>query len=396
LLTLPASGFQAYESSSEFNASSILPAELVSGPHHRIDDKVTNDGFLNIYTIKTSFGDLRAVSTAQLKKYIAEINAVALMQEVSKTEEFVNAAKAGGKRVVTGAVDLVTSPVETISGAVSGVGALFKRAGESMTTNRSDTEDNRLKAALGFSTTKRQFAYDFGVDPYSRNTILQENLDDLAWAGFSGGLSATAGLSQVPGGAGTAVTATSGSKILGEVFRNTPPSELRTMNRKKLVAMGVNDEVVDLFINNQNYTPREQTILVAALDSMKNTKNRSEYIKFAVLTDNADMALFRQRQAQMYAGYNKSISSVKEFISIYEISIIKTNDNKVVFNVPLDYTVWTKGLEIVASTITQEVARMKGITDREIWVTGTFSSIAKENLEKLGWTIHEGAGQLLN
>lgn len=180
-------------------------------------------------------------------------------------------------------------------------------------------------------------------------------------------------LMSTPGGT-PIISVTGGTELMNKVFRDSAPADLRKMNRENLKSMGASKDISDLFIANANYTPREQTLLVNALTSMKNTKQCSEYIKFSVLTDNADMAFFRQQQAQMYADYNKTVKPIKEFISIYQISVAKINDNKIVFNVPPDYMSWTKGLEAVASRITQEVARMKDISGREIWVTGTHTN----------------------
>jgi hypothetical protein len=395
LFSLSAYAVRTYEAASEFNASSILPPELLSGPNHQVDSTVTNDGFLNIYTIKSKYGEVQATSTAKLRKYIHEINAVARMEEVKKSDEFKSGIKEKAGDVVSGAKGLVTDPVGTVSGAVSGVSKLFSRGKENLFGDaRSDSETSRTKDLIGFSKTKRDYGFEFNVDVYSRNSILQEHLDDITWAGYGGNITMSALLVSVPGGT-PVITATGGTELMNKVFRDSAPADLRKMNREKLASMGVSKDISDLFISNANYTPREQTILVDALANMKNTKQRSEYVKFAVLTDNADMSFFRQQQAQMYAGYNKSVKPVKEFISIREISIAKTKDNKIVFNIPLDYMVWTKGLEGVASIITQEVTGMKDITGREIWVTGKFSRLAKENLGKMGWEVHEGSGQLI-
>jgi hypothetical protein len=387
---------RTYETASEFNVSLILPAELVSGPNHQVDNVVTNDGYLNIYTIRSKYGEIRATSTAKLRKYIHEINAAARMEAVKGTDEFKGGIKEKAGDVVAGAKGLVTHPIDTVSGAVSGVSKLFSRGKENIFGgSRSDSESSRMKDLTGFSKTKRDYGYEFGVDVYSRNSILQKQLDEITWAGFGGNIAMSTLLLSVPGSK-PVLSVTGGTELLNKVFRDSAPADLRKLNRAKLESMGVSKDISDLFIKNGKYTPREQTILVSALASMKNTKQRSEYIKFAILTDNADMAFFRQQQAQMYAGYDKKVKPVKEFISIHEISVAKTKDNKIVFNVPLDYMVWTKGLEIVASTITQEVARMKDVTGREIWVTGRFSPLAKETLEKLGWAVHESAEQLIN
>ena len=396
LFSLSANAVRTYEATSELNAAAILPAKLLTGPNHQVDSVVINDGYLNIYTIRSKYGEVQATSTAKLRKYIHEINAAARMEAVKGTDEFKSGIKEKAGDVIAGAKGLVTHPIDTLGGAISGVGKLFSRGKENLFGDaRSDSETNRTKDLIGFSKTKRDYGFEFGVDVYSRNSILQEHLDDITWAGFGGNVTMSALLMSVPGGT-PIISATGGTELMNKIFRDAAPADLRKLNREKLAAMNVSKDISDLFISNANYTPREQTLLVNALASMENTKQRSEYIKFSILTDNADMAFFRQQQAQMYAGYNKMVKPIKEFISIYEISVAKSSDNKIVFNVPLDYMAWTKGLEAVASRITQEVARMKDVTGREIWVTGKFSPLAKENLGKMGWTIHENSGRLIN
>ena len=73
---VPAFAQQRYETAPVLNASQILPPELLSGPNHRVQERVTNDGYLNTYQIDSKFGTFTAVSTAVLRKRIGEINAM--------------------------------------------------------------------------------------------------------------------------------------------------------------------------------------------------------------------------------------------------------------------------------------------------------------------------------
>src|SRR5512132_3852586 len=123
---------QTYESSQVFAASKILPPELLSGPNHRVQERVTNDGYLNTYQIDSKFGTFTAVSTAVLRKRIGEINAMIVMEQVQGSKEYVDSIKEGGLDAMNSALSLITSPVKTISGAVQGLGAAFSRVGESM------------------------------------------------------------------------------------------------------------------------------------------------------------------------------------------------------------------------------------------------------------------------
>ncbi len=381
-----------YETSTVISASQILPADLIRGPNHQVDEQVVNDGFLNIYTINTRYGAVKAVSTAKLHKYVKEINAAVLMDQVERSDEFVGGVKATAGRVVEGAGNLITDPVGSVSGAVSGIGALFRRAGE---TDRSDVEDSRLKAAFGYSSAKREYAYEFGVDVYSRNEILQKKLNSLSSAGFAGSISASAALMFVPGAAGAAVSVAGGTKLMNQVFRNTPPSELRIMNRKKLEAMRVSPDIIDLFISNSVFTPREQTIIVLSLERMGKINNPDAFVKLSVLTDDPDIAFFRHNQAVMYANYDQKVEPIERFVQLGQAAAAKTRSGKLVFNVPLDYLLWTRGLAALGSVVTQNVALMKGVKERHLYVTGDLSPLAKSSMEKMGWVIHNNAMDLL-
>lgn len=384
-----------FETSMTLDATSLLSKELVSGPNHQVDRNVTNDGFLNIYTIKTPKGDVTAVSTAQLRKYVQEINAAARMDEVRGSEQFVAGIKGKAGDVVEGTKALVTDPVDTVSGAVSGVGKMFGRAKENLTGGgRSDAESSRMKDLMGFSKSKRDYAHEFGVDAYSRNPVLKASLDDISWAGYTGTMTASVALMAVPGGAGAAVSVAGNTQLLNNVFRDMAPPDLRIRNREKLAGMGVSPDVIDLYIGNTIYTPREQTLLVEALAAMQATKGRDAYVKFAVLSNDPDVAFFRQRQAQMYEGFARTVEPLESFVQLGQVSAARTHKGNLVFCAPLDHMLWTKAMANFVSAVTQEVSA-QGIKERHLWVTGTFSPMARTNLEKMGWKLRDKAETLL-
>ncbi len=318
------------------------------------------------------------------------------MKEIEGSEEFKKGLKEKAGDVIEGAEDLINDPIGTVSDSISGVGKLFSRARENMLgRSRSETEGSRMANLLGYSKAKRDIGYKFGIDVYSHNKILQDQLNALASAGGTGTLVMSGLLMAVPGGAGVAVSVSGGSKLMENIMRDKAPADLRKMNRAKLAAMGVNKDVADIFIANGVYTPREQTLLVAAIDGMKNTSGREEFIKFATLTDNPDIAFFRQRQALMYAAYNSKVKPLDSFVAFGEISAGKTKDGNIVFNVPLDHLLWTKGMAAVISIVNQRVTLMEDLNEKHLWVSGTMSKQSRDALQKMGWKIKENADSIL-
>ena len=252
-----------YETPPVLSASKILPPELLSGPNFRVQERVINDGFMNIYKIDSRFGTFTAVSTDLLRKRIGEINAMVAMDKLKGTTEYADSLKSSGLNTLVAAKDMVFQPIKTTTEVVSGVGLLFRRVGDSLFgARRSDAEDSRFKSLIGFSNYKREYAYDFGVDVYSRNQVLQEKLNDIAWVGFAGGLTVSAAMAAIPGGAGIAMTAIGTTRLSTAIFKNVPPQDLRRMNTEKLQNMGMDPSNVNAFINDAIFTPREQTILV--------------------------------------------------------------------------------------------------------------------------------------
>jgi hypothetical protein len=381
-----------YEPPTTLNASQILPPDLLSGPNHRVEEKVTNDGLLNTYRVGSKFGTLTAVSTPVLKKRILEINALVTMEKISKTSVYTAALKEAGANTLSGVKNLVLNPVQTLSGAASGIGAAFSRVTNSLSgPKRSQSEDAQVKDLIGYSKAKREIAFQLGVDVYSDNEKLQSRLNEISWASFAGGLTWNAAMMAVPGGAGVAFSVTGNLQRLNEIFRDNPPVELRRMNGEKLAAMDVNREIADAFLNNAVYSPRGQTILVNALEGMKGVANRAAFIRLATSLSDANLALFRQRQAEMYAGYNRVMSPIETFLFLGEFAVARTVKSDIVFNVPLDHLVWTEPVAGLIAAANQRVSDLTGVQEKQLWVTGTVSARAKKEIESRGWKVQENS-----
>jgi hypothetical protein len=378
-----------------FRASNLLPSNVLSGPDFRVDERVQNDGFMNHYRINSRFGEMVASSDAMVRKRAREVAAIAKLEKLSRDEQFLNAVGNAGRQVLQGAANLITDPIDTVSGALTGVGALFRRGGDALFGDpKSDVEGGALAAISGKSAAKRDYAASLGVDVYSRNPILQSHLDAVAGASAAGSLSASVGLAFVGGGLGTAISVTKGTQVLNEIIRTTPPTDLRRMNREKLAAMDIHPDVVDLFLSNTVYTPRQQTLLVAALAEMSGVSGRGQFVRFAVLTKDADTAEFRTRQAQMYASFNRDVRPLKSIVAVGERAAGQTADGTMVFNVPLDYLAWTDRMAAYIDAIAQR-GDMVRVAKKELWVAGTVSQLSRSSMEARGWKVTAGVGSRL-
>lgn len=392
----PAAAGESYESPPVFQAAQILPAKLLKGPYHKVGPSVRNDGAMNHYTVESKFGRVTADSTAELKIRIDEMRALAAMQKVDTTGQFTRQAKQGGKDAVKGAKSLVTNPVGTLKGAFTGLGKMAERAGDALMGDPpSDAEDSRVENAIGFSSTKRDYAAEFRVDPYSTNPLLQKRLEEIAWWGYSGKLAASAVSAAIPGGVGAFVSASKTSNWLEGIPVQTPPSELRKANRQKLADMGVSADASDLFLGNTVYSPVQQTRLVGALARMNGTADRGHFVKFAVLARNAQVAFFRARQAEMYAKVHVKQARIERFVPIGTNAAARLGNGSVLFCFPLDYLAWTEANAALAEGLDRHVAGMQDVRGKEIRLAGGISPTARKALEGMGWVVQDRQEGLL-
>jgi len=207
------------------NASEILRPEFLSGPHHKVREPVPTYFGANQFTIDSDFGVFQADGNEMLVRRVKEVSAIARLREVSRTDEFKDALKKAANGPMASAKNIVTDPVNTISNAPKGLMKFVRRAGESVKdigkkSEANAAEGSRMQQLIGFSDEKRKVAINLDVDPYSTNTVLQRELDGIAWASFAGGMSFQHATMPVGGPALTVVDVTSSlNDVLKESLR---------------------------------------------------------------------------------------------------------------------------------------------------------------------------------
>ena len=183
LLFLPTLSQAAFEKPATHSAQSLLKPELLKGKHFSVADEVQSDGFFYRFSVSSPFGDFTAESMTELQRLVNEIEAIAAMKTVKTDDTAIASAKQAGQNTVTGLKNLFTNPEETLEGAAAGVSSLFNRTKETIGKRKvTDAEDSQVEQVIGLSKAKGKIATQYGVNVYSRNQPLQEELERLAWA----------------------------------------------------------------------------------------------------------------------------------------------------------------------------------------------------------------------
>ena len=322
----------------------LLPADLLKSDHHEIGSEAVPDGWWYRYTVNSPFGVFEAKGEDMLRIRVHEVQALAKMeQEMSQPAAF-------GYGVLDTVMSpfkflwgLMTDPRETLTGVPKGMKRVGSRISEMVTGKRGKLEDGAGQELAGFGGVKRTVAAAAGVNVYSSNTVLQDQLDRIATAGYSGGVGSRIALIPVAGPLGLALSTTSFSRAMNEMLLEHAPEDLRRINRETLERIGVRKEVRETFLTHPWYSPRHETILVQALDEMKGVSDRSLVLQLAIKAESEEEALFVQRLVEMFASYHQTVVPLREFILIDSRLLVGyTTDKALMAALPLSHIAWTE------------------------------------------------------
>jgi hypothetical protein len=260
-------------------ATNLLGPDMVRSPSYRVREAVPTDGYMAHFTIDSDFGTFQCVGVEQARQRIGEVRAIAQLVTESKSDLFAEAARKSVEQPVEAVKNIVKDPVGSLTQAPKSVGHFFKRLGSTIkagadegaarandqrassdgdgATPRASTGESlgaAARGAIGFDKAKLKCAQGLGVDPYSDNPVLQENLDKVSWAYFAGGLPLRLGAAAASGGASLALTSATMIGLPDEVYSLTL-SELAMRNRDSLTALGVSEDVKVDFMGNIRLTP---------------------------------------------------------------------------------------------------------------------------------------------
>ena len=247
---------------------------------------------------------------------------------------------------------------------------------------------------------KCRYAYKLGVDVYSRNKVLQKELNSVSLAGFASG-SGTSILFTKAGKSAEGLMLKDAENLkiiertlfydeIDKLLLDNTQDGLQLINREKLKHIGAEESVIDAFLTHPNYSPRNRTIMVHALANMEGVKNRGILIKQAASAENDEIAFFYQRMVEMFQRYHNNVKAITELIPVRKSVAGYTTDKDIVSALPVDNLYWTEMTDLFVS----ELLKLSESEDRKvkqviIWITGKATSQAKEVLTARGIVIKE-------
>jgi len=401
-----------YEPYPVLKASEILDPELLKSDHHEVVEEVTNDCIWNSYTIKSDFGEYDAVNTNMLKTRVNEINATARLKKTSGGQAL--AAGAADSVIIPfkSAINIASNPVDTVKGVPGGIVTFFKKiyySGEKVVvvtgqtaqsvggavvgsgegnSEEGDTFSNLTGNVayltdwyLGISGGERRVAKKVGVDPYTSNPELAAELNRVAKYDRIGRLGL--GFANIPSVPGMGYV-----KDVNHYVWDKDPKELRDFNKKNLLEMGIDDELVEEFLDSPYYSPTFQTTIVFSLLQIPDVVNREEVIENAVVASSISESKFFMNIVLLLVWFNNMETPLKEIINHGDITSGLTIDNKIITIIPVDYVCWSEKVAGAARFHDQVFSNVEA-QGRELWVVGEISERATLGFNNLGWEVHQ-------
>jgi len=231
------------------------------------------------FTVNSNYDVFEVTGGQALMKLIGEIGAITALQEMKDSDIYIKAAKEAGKAPLVFGKNLVTDPVDTVTGVPKGVGRMFSNAYKGMTSKNDPGEDDTAKSMLKVSECKRGYAAELDVDVYSSNKALQKELNSVGWACAAGGLSLSVLTMPISNPALKVAKNLGAAQNLNNVMKDNPPSRLRTVAEEKLKEMGVSEELTKEYLDSEVYTPRHDTIIVGSLMKLEDAEGRDNFIE---------------------------------------------------------------------------------------------------------------------
>jgi hypothetical protein len=298
----------------------IKPA-LLSGPLHRVAPCARIVGHMARFRIDTRWGPLEADSIELLRLRVEETTAIEMLERTGQIELARAAATDRLARTARSLERVTTRPLETArelpagamrflatrtrrivhraerlgdrgSEALTGAGDAY--AGTSARPGVAGSGADRTEASwwqrgasatasaardwIGYDDARRDWARRLGVDPYSRNPLLDERLDTLAWYALSGGSAVGLGLGSMSGAAGEVLGA---ARRVDRMVWALPAADLAERNRQRLAAQGCAAPELRRFLRNREFTPALQSRLTDAVVELAPTRGCTDLIDLA-------------------------------------------------------------------------------------------------------------------
>jgi hypothetical protein len=375
----------AYETPGPVNAEDFLPKSAFAGKRLFVEKVAENNGLQNTYRIRAGAEEYEVTGSAATVQLLQELKAISELRQISTAKAFSHGLKQSAKGTYQTGKQIVRDPVNAAKKVPQGASRFFGKVKGFFSEDEDDTGQKSsageaVKGFLGVDEEKRKLAAHLGVDVYSRNQALQEELNRVASATAGGGLAFDIGTLPIGGAAGIGLTVIGIEQTVNSLINDSSPDSLRNWNEQTLLKLGANRDLTVQFLNHPWYSLREATIITASLN--KAECNPDLFLESANKALTEQDARYYEQVAQLLAAYSQKAQPLQS-LRLQDGLLCATDRNGVlVVPVSLDYAIWTE-------RVAQRVGELAGtpkidpsIKSVVIWTDGKASERVRAELSK--------------
>jgi DNA-binding transcriptional regulator/RsmH inhibitor MraZ len=373
-----------YEQPPVFRASSFLPQEMQAGTSYKLKEQVGTQGMLYSFELWSRYGWYHPESLDMLRIRLAEIRALDTLTSMQQDPLFLEGVGDQMKGTVESTVDAVKHPFRTLADVPLGLEKFGRQVGAKM--EEGDTlPDENIRGI--HEEAKRKLAVSLGVDPYTDNQLLQNALNDVATNKNRGALLGRAGTAFIPA-VGPALSAAHLNKGLQDRLANLTSAELQQETRNTLSALGAPRVEVDRFMSNPGYTPTTRAVIAEALAGLRGVSGVQDTLRMIQVVPSREVAHFYQRRVQLAESFHRSARPLDKMVAVGATPVFVDKEGTTVIAAPVDFLYWNEDLARRVQLVKNKIGDRKC----ELYITGTASDLAKQNLASAGVSVHEKAG----
>jgi hypothetical protein len=375
----------AYEIPGQVNAEDFLPKSAFAGKKLFVEKVAQNNGLQNTYRIRAGPETYEITGSKAALEFLQELRAISELRQISTAKAFTHGLKQSAKGTYQTGKQIVRDPVTAVKKVPQGASRFFGKVKGFLSQDEEDADQKpssgeTIKGFLGVDDEKRKLAARFGVDVYSRNQALQDELDRVAKATAGGGLAFDIGTLPVGGAAGIGLTVIGIEQTVDSLINDSSPDSLRKWNEENLLKLGANRDLIVQFLDHPWYTLKQATTITASLNIAK--------INPDLFLESANNALteldgrYFEHIAKLLAAYSQKVTPLQSFRLQDGLLCAVDRDGVLLVPVSLDYAIWT-------ATVAQRVDALAGLKSSdpnikrvEILTDGKASERVKAELGK--------------
>ena len=374
-----------YETPAPVSAEVFLPKSAFSGKRLFVEKVAQNNGLQNTYRIRAGAEEYEITGSEAVLQFLQELRAINQLRQISTAKAVTRGLSQSAKETYQTGRQIVRDPIGAVKKVPQGASRFFGKvkgflAQDDEDTGQKTSAGEAVKGLLGIDEQKRKLATRLGVDVYSRNQALQKELDRVASAMAGGGIALNIGTMPIGGAVGVGLTAIGIEQTVDSLIRESSPDDLRKWNEENLAGLGGKPDDIAQFLNHPWYSPRQETIITAALK--KAGVDPTLFLETANKALTEEDGRYFQHVAQLLAAYATKIAPLQSLRLADGVLCALDGNGVLVVPVSFDYAIWTQTVAQRVDALVGLIRSDQNIKGAKIWTDGKLSDRVKAELEQ--------------